>query len=100
MNFLIAKAFAQYQPGSVSVPGIRASFGQVMTAVVNFLGAAAFAVCTAIFFVGAFWMVAYAAKPEEAAKGKDIMIDALKGYVVIIGAYAILKTVFYLLTGN
>jgi hypothetical protein len=44
-------------------------------------------------------MVLGAGKPEQADKGKKIMIDAIKGLVVILGAYGILRTIFFLITG-
>jgi len=79
--------------------GIRASFPAVMTAIVNFLAGSALAVCTAVFFIGAFRMVAYAAKPDKATKGKDIMLDALKGFAIILGSYGILRTLLFLIAG-
>lgn len=91
---------AAHAQGHITIDtGIRATFPQVMTAIVNFLAGSALAVCTAIFLVGALMMVGYAAKPDKAEQGKKIMIDSLVGLAIILGSYGILRTVFYLLLG-
>jgi hypothetical protein len=82
----------------ISLPGIHTNFPTVATAIVDFLAGGSFAINGAVFFIGALWMVGWAGKPEEASKGKDIMIDALKGMAITLGAYGILRTILYLLT--
>lgn len=94
---LLSTAHAQQV---ITVPGPRVvSFGSIMVAVVNFLAGSALAVCGALFFVGAVWMVAGAGKEDQRSKGKDIMIDSLKGLAIILGSYGILRSVLFLVTG-
>lgn len=93
LPILISTAHAQV----VLNTGIRGTFPQVMSQIVNFLATSGVAVCAALFLVGAFMMVLYAGKPDKAEQGKDIMIQSMIGLFVILGAYGILRTVFYVL---
>lgn len=77
--------------------GISATFPQVMSRIVGWLATSGVAVCAALFLIGAFMMVFYASKPDKASQGKDIMIQSMIGLFVILGAYGILRTVFYVL---
>lgn len=77
--------------------GIRATFPQLMSRIVGWLATSGVAVCAAFFLVGAFMMVLNSAKPDKAEQGKDIMIQSMIGLFVILGAYGILRTVFYVL---
>lgn len=94
LEILIPKAHAQLQIST----GIQATFPQVMERIVTFLALTGVSLCTALFLVGAFMMVLYAGKPDKAAQGKDVMIQSMIGLFVILGAYGILRTVFYVLT--
>lgn len=77
--------------------GIRTSFPQIMNKIVSFLAVSSVSVCTALFLIGAFMMVFNARSPDKAAQGKDIMIQSIIGLFVVLGAYGILRTVFYVL---
>ncbi len=92
-TFLVTTAHAQMFVNT----GIRATFPQVMSRIVGWLATSGVAVCAALFLIGAFMMVFNARSPDKAAQGKDIMIQSMIGLFVILGAYGILRTVFYVL---
>ena len=63
---------------------------------IGFLLAAASFVCGTIFMVGTFFVV-ISGGGEKKDAGKKMMIGALIGLAVILGAYAIMRTFFFIL---
>lgn len=108
MNLLlflvVSLAHAQqlpYEPQVVNTPGPDpVGFGVLMTTIVNFVAGSAIFICTSLFLIGAIWMVAGAGKEDQRSKGKDIMIDSLKGLAIILGSYGILRSVLFLVSGS
>ena len=52
---------------------------------------------TVLFLLGAFYVVMSHGKEDLVQKGKDLMIQSLIGLAVVLGAYGIIRTAFYLL---
>lgn len=94
--FGVPTAFAA-APRSLIVPGIKATFAQIMAQIIGSLAQASVAVCTVLFVVGAFYWVFSRGEESHVKTGKDLMIGSLVGLAVILGSYAILRTVFYYL---
>ena len=69
----------------------------VLQNVVTFLLGASTLVCITVFMLGAFYMVFSRGKEDLLQKGKDLMIGAVVGLAVILGAYGIIRTFFYVL---
>lgn len=69
----------------------------IFTNITNFLMRFSVFVCIAVFILGAFYMVFSRGKEDLLQKGKDLMIGAMIGLAVILGAYAIIRTFFYVL---
>jgi hypothetical protein len=51
-----------------------------------------------MFTVGAFMIVLSGVKEDYKQKGKDLMVGAILSIAVVLGAYAILRTVDYFLS--
>jgi hypothetical protein len=96
-QFLIPTAHALEQRFMVINTGIRVSFGQVLSNAVNFFTGSIAIVCVTIFLLGAGYWVAAAGKQELIDTGKKHMLGALQGLAVTLGAYAIVRTAFFLL---
>ena len=69
----------------------------VLQNVVTFLLRMGVFVCITVFMLGAFYMVFSRGKEDLLQKGKDLMIGAVIGLAVILGAYGIIRTFFYVL---
>lgn len=65
--------------------------------VVNFLLTTGGLVCITVFMLGTFYMVFSRGKEDLLQKGKDLMIGAGVGLAVILGAYGIIRTFFYII---
>lgn len=76
--------------------GTTFGIGAVVTGVINFLAMSIGAISSAIFIAGAFMVVVSRGQDAQVQKGKDLMKGALFGLVTVLGAYAILRVVFYL----
>lgn len=77
--------------------GTRLSFLQIMLKVATFLAVTAAIVCTGLFIVGALFLTASRGKDDMVQKGRDLMTGSILGVTVVLGSYAILRTVFYVL---
>ncbi len=75
--------------------GTQMSWQQLTGNIVNFLAAAIGFITVAIFIYGALLLTASGAHEEWKNKGKDIMIGSLVAMVIVLGAYAILRTVAF-----
>lgn len=63
--------------------------------VINFLAASIGFLSVAIFIYGALLLTASGVHEEWRNKGKDIMIGSLVAMIIVLGAYAILRTVAF-----
>lgn len=53
-------------------------------------------VTTALFLIGALYVVIARGQPDKMEKGKKLMIESLIGMAIVLGAYAILRTVAFI----
>ena len=88
-----------YQPQSfpiiIGTPNLTPML--ILGNVVNFLLGGGVFVCITAFMLGTFYMVFSRGKEDLLQKGKDLMIGAVVGLAVILGAYGIIRTFFYVL---
>lgn len=82
----------------LTVPGTNLSIVQIADRVITFMAGSIVAVGTAMFIVGAFMLVLSGAKEEYKDKAKNLMIGSIVSIAVVLGAYAILRTVDYFLS--
>ena len=75
--------------------GTVLSWEQLTGNIIDFLAASIGFLCVAIFIYGALLLTASGAHEEWKNKGKDIMIGSLVAMVIVLGAYAILRTVAF-----
>lgn len=93
-RFLWSAASAGAQQLVVDI-GTPLSWGQLTGNVVNFLAASIGFLSVACFIYGAFLMTASGIEEDWRNKGKDIMIGSIVGMVIVLGAYALLRTVAF-----
>lgn len=93
LAFLPAKAAAQL----VVDIGTPLSIGQLANNIVNFLAASIGFVTVAVFIYGTLKLTASGAHEEWRQQGKDLMIWSIVAMVIVLGAYAILRTVAFFL---
>lgn len=103
LSFLLLPdtAFAQGNPAffmGVCWPGIACVDNVTLTGnLINALFVSSTAVCVAIFILGAAFMVFSAGNDTPLQKGKGMMTGSLIGLTVIVGSYAIFRTVVFFL---
>ena len=78
--------------------GTQFNFLEITTRIIDFLAGSIGFIASAIFLVGALYVVTGGVKEENVSKGKTLMIDSLIGLGVTLGAYAIVRTAFYFLS--
>lgn len=83
----------------LAVGGVRLSVGQIAGNIINFLAASIGFVAVASFIYGALLITGSGYHEDWRNKGKQIMIDSLIAMAVVLGAYAILRTVTFFLVG-
>ncbi len=74
--------------------GARIPIEQLFANVYGFAAASIVSVATVLFLVGATYLVASHGDSNMVDKGKKIMIGSLIGMGIVLGAYAILRTLF------
>ncbi len=77
--------------------GIRIGFTQALGNLMGFLVTTMSGLAVCLFLVGALLMVASRGQEDQMKRGKDIMIGSLIGLAVVLGSYAIYRTVLYLI---
>ncbi len=87
---------AHAQPLVVNI-GTPLSLGELLTNIVNFLAASIGFLAVVMFIVGALKLVASAANEDWRNQGKDLMIHSLIAMAIVLGAYALLRLVTYVL---
>jgi hypothetical protein len=94
-------AYAQGNPQffmGVCWPGVACMTNvQVLGNVINALFVSASAVCVSIFILGAGFMVFSAGNDTPLQRGKGMMTGSLIGLAIIVGSYAIFRTVVFFL---
>lgn len=78
--------------------GSSITFDEITSNIIAFLAGAIPSVALAMFVVGAFMVTVSGVKEEYRQTGKNLMIGAVISLAVVLGAYAILRTVDYFLT--
>lgn len=78
--------------------GTSFSFWEVINRIIAYMAGAISAVAMTMFVVGAFFITLSGAKEDLRQKGKDLIFGSLISLAVVLGAYAILRTVDYFLT--
>jgi len=95
----VPAALAQGTTGQLQVnTGSKIDFWTLIGNVLGFLANAALFIAPVIFLIGVLYYTVGGAI-DDTTKGKDIMKTTLKGFALIIGAYSILRTVYYFLQG-
>ncbi len=74
--------------------GASLTFPQIAANATRTLVAAIVLLCITLFLLGAFVMVLSRGKEDQLQKGKDLMIWSLVGMAVVIGSYAIIRTLY------
>ena len=91
-------ALAGYTPTTLDIRiGSGLTIPQILGRIITYLGLAIGVVCMALILIGAFFVVIGGAKEDARGKGKDMIVGALIGLIVVGIAYAILRTVTYFL---
>ena len=67
----------------------------MLSAIINYMAGALIFVISAMVIVGALFIVLSRGESEMVTKGKNLIIGSLIGAAVVLGAYSILRTVFY-----
>ena len=75
--------------------GTSLSVEAILTNIINYLAAAIVFVASAAFVVGAYFITFSRGEPDTVNRGKSLMIGSIIGMAVVLGAFAILRTVFY-----
>lgn len=94
LRFVFASSAVFAQQLEVDI-GTELDFAQLANNIVTFLAASIGFVSVAIFIFGAFKLTASAFNEEWRNQGKDLMIKSLVAMVIVLGAYAILRTVAF-----
>lgn len=76
--------------------GTRMDLATIMLRILNFLAATIGIFCTVMFVVGGLMLTASRGE-EWVQKAKELVVGSIFGLIVVLGSYAILRTVFYFL---
>lgn len=94
---ILTPQFVLAQRSVTITAGIRASLPVFLESIVWFLATSSLALCTLMFLIGAFLFVVSHGNESTIQRGKQLMVNAILGLMIILGAYAILRTVLYVL---
>jgi hypothetical protein len=98
---LPSRAWALQDRSITMTTGIRlqGGFNQAVNNLISFLAGTITAVTIVLFLIGAFSLIFGALTNNEdlLGKGKNSMKRSLMGMAIVLGSYAILRTVLYLL---
>jgi hypothetical protein len=86
-------AHAQRQLG-VGI-GTALNVEQILTNIINYMAASIVFVASASFVVGAFFITFSRGDADQVNRGKSLLIGSLIGMAVVLGAFAILRTVMF-----
>ena len=79
--------------------GTSLNVNQIFNNVISYLAAGISFLAITMFMVGAFFIVFSRGEADTVKRGKDLMIGAIVGSAVVLGSYAILRTVLYFVYG-
>lgn len=77
--------------------GKNPSLNSLVQNIIIFLGQAILAVAGALFVAGAIMVTVSGVKEDYRQRGKEIMFGAIISIAVVLGAYAILRMLYYVL---
>jgi hypothetical protein len=78
--------------GPLNVPTVISNILTVMLGTITL-------VCIAIFIAGAFFLTISAGDEQRKSLGKDLMIGAVIGIIIVVAAKAILQLAFFFVYG-
>ncbi len=94
--FLPTATFALMQRSVVMTTGIRITVEQALANITGFLAFSIVGISIILFLTGSFMMVISHGQTDLLDKGKKTMKTALIGLSIVLGSYAILRTVLFL----
>lgn len=92
-----ARVFALENRSLIVDLGSNLNFSQVVSNVYITLTGLISTFCGVLFLIGAFKFVISLGKDTQVSEGKTLMIQSMIGLSVTLGAYAILRTLFYVI---
>lgn len=96
---LHAQSAGSYTPQQLPVGvGTNLNFWQIIGNVSRFLAWAIIPIAIAMFVVGAVLIMLSGVKEDWRQRGKDFLIGSALGIIVVLGAYALFRTVNCFLT--
>jgi hypothetical protein len=75
--------------------GTALSVEAILTNIINYMALAIIFVAAASFVVGAFFITFSRGDPDQVNRGKSLLIGSLIGMGVVLGSFAILRTVLF-----
>ena len=101
-TLVVPRAYAAnggYTPGSmhVAIFGANIDIVSFMANAVGLFSMTVGLVCTILFLIGALYMVLSTGSPDRLGKGQKLMTESLIGLAIVLGAYAILRTIYFLI---
>lgn len=78
--------------------GSSATFWEIADRVIVYLSGAISTIAVVMFVIGALMITVSGVKEDYRQTGKNLMIGAVLSLAVVLGAYALLRTVDYFLT--
>jgi hypothetical protein len=75
--------------------GTQFSVEVVLTRIINYMAGAVVFAAAAMFAVGALYVTASRGDADTVKKGKNLIIGAIIGAAIVLGSFAILRTIFY-----
>jgi hypothetical protein len=75
--------------------GTALNVEQILTNIINYMAGAIIFVAAVAFAVGAFYITFSRGEPDLVKRGKDMIIGSVIGMAVVLGSFAILRTVFF-----
>ena len=75
--------------------GSNLSVEAILTNIINYMAGAIIFLASVMFVIGAFFITFSRGEADSVTKGKNFMIGSVIGMTIVLGSYAILRTVFY-----
>lgn len=102
LSLLVPRAYAGnggYTPGSIHVGvfGADIDFMSFMANAVGLFSMTVGIICTILFLIGALYMVLSTGSPDRLGKGQKLMTESLIGLAIVLGAYGIMRTIYFLI---
>lgn len=93
------KLLAQGAPANrtLIVNGGNLSLELIITRIINYMAGVIVFFALVMFVIGAFIITFSRGDSDKVKRGKDMVIGAVIGMGVVLGAFSILRTVFYII---